>query len=63
MEVQILVALPVVETWVRICIKEASGSAKSSGRSMYGMPPCHTYYRSGCVEQFTEMHASGLDPV
>eukprot|EP00957_Ditylum_brightwellii_P057871 4388083-Ditylum_brightwellii.AAC.1 len=61
-QVQLLVGLLVVETWVRACIKEASGSAKLSGRIMYGMPPCHTDYRSGYVEQFVEMHASGLDP-
>eukprot|EP00957_Ditylum_brightwellii_P207652 15353932-Ditylum_brightwellii.AAC.1 len=26
--------------------KEASGSVKPSDRSVYGMPPCRTYYRS-----------------
>eukprot|EP00957_Ditylum_brightwellii_P133481 10176535-Ditylum_brightwellii.AAC.1 len=33
---------------VRTCIKEASGSAKLSGHSKYGMPPCHKDYRSRC---------------
>eukprot|EP00957_Ditylum_brightwellii_P024990 1889938-Ditylum_brightwellii.AAC.1 len=42
--------------------KQASESAKPSGRSMYGMPPCRTNYRSRYVEQSVEMHASGLDP-
>eukprot|EP00957_Ditylum_brightwellii_P064647 4906490-Ditylum_brightwellii.AAC.1 len=26
------------------------------------MPPCRTDYRSGCIEQFAETRASGLDP-
>eukprot|EP00957_Ditylum_brightwellii_P127395 9714648-Ditylum_brightwellii.AAC.1 len=61
-QVRILVGLPVVETWVRTCIKEATGSAKLSGCSMYGIPPYHTNYRSGYVEQFAATGASGLDP-
>eukprot|EP00957_Ditylum_brightwellii_P050284 3813498-Ditylum_brightwellii.AAC.1 len=52
-----------VETQVRTCVKEASGSAKPSGCSMYGMPPCRADYSSGYVEQFAETYASGLDPV
>eukprot|EP00957_Ditylum_brightwellii_P194431 14807858-Ditylum_brightwellii.AAC.1 len=54
--------LLVVETQVNTCIEEASGSAKPSGYSGHGMPPCHTDYRRWSVEQFAEMHASGLDP-
>eukprot|EP00957_Ditylum_brightwellii_P125428 9560444-Ditylum_brightwellii.AAC.1 len=61
-QVQILVGLPVVETKVRTCIEEASRSAKPSGRSMYGMAPCHTDYRSGCIEQSTDTQDIGLDP-
>eukprot|EP00957_Ditylum_brightwellii_P160000 12179822-Ditylum_brightwellii.AAC.1 len=41
---------------------EASGSAKLSGRGVYGMPPCRMNYRSGYTEQFAETYASGLDP-
>eukprot|EP00957_Ditylum_brightwellii_P121414 9259323-Ditylum_brightwellii.AAC.1 len=61
-QVQILVGLPVVETWVRTCVKEASESAKLSVRGAYGMPSCRTNYRSGYAEQFAKTHASGLDP-
>eukprot|EP00957_Ditylum_brightwellii_P191877 14606885-Ditylum_brightwellii.AAC.1 len=62
-QVLILVGLPVVETWVCTCVKEASGSAKPYGCGAYGMPPCRTNYRSGYAEQFAETHATGLDPV
>eukprot|EP00957_Ditylum_brightwellii_P095811 7300187-Ditylum_brightwellii.AAC.1 len=47
---------------IKTCVKEASRSAKLSGCSIYGMSSCHIEYRSGYVEQFAEMHASGLDP-
>eukprot|EP00957_Ditylum_brightwellii_P035328 2679739-Ditylum_brightwellii.AAC.1 len=57
-----LICLPVVETSVRTCVEEASGSAKPSGYSTYGMPPCCTNYRSRYVEQFVKLRASGLDP-
>eukprot|EP00957_Ditylum_brightwellii_P160152 12192154-Ditylum_brightwellii.AAC.1 len=35
-QVRILVGLPVVKMWVKTCVEEASGSAKSPGRSAYG---------------------------
>eukprot|EP00957_Ditylum_brightwellii_P211222 15365912-Ditylum_brightwellii.AAC.1 len=54
--------LPVVEMWVRTCIEKASRSSEPSGHSTYGMSPCFMDYRSRCVEQFAETHASGLDP-
>eukprot|EP00957_Ditylum_brightwellii_P085386 6496164-Ditylum_brightwellii.AAC.1 len=53
----------VQETQVRTCIEEASGSAEPSDHSTYGMPPCCTDYRSGCLSQFAEISAIRLDPV
>eukprot|EP00957_Ditylum_brightwellii_P067135 5095612-Ditylum_brightwellii.AAC.1 len=35
----------------------------TAGHSMYMMPPCCALYISRYVEQFTEAHASGLDPM
>eukprot|EP00957_Ditylum_brightwellii_P170367 12967588-Ditylum_brightwellii.AAC.1 len=31
---------------IKTCIEGTSGSAKRSGHSTDGMPPCSTYYRS-----------------
>eukprot|EP00957_Ditylum_brightwellii_P171965 13092729-Ditylum_brightwellii.AAC.1 len=36
--IQILYGRPVVEMWVTAYIEEASGSAKPSGHSAYGVP-------------------------
>eukprot|EP00957_Ditylum_brightwellii_P086584 6587678-Ditylum_brightwellii.AAC.1 len=44
-QIQILVGLPVVEIWVKTCIKEASGYVKLSGHSTCG---------KSCTKQTTE---------